>query len=541
MKSRQRIIIGLHTDCVRVSVVRQGKIVVQSTSWIEEPASHDAWEDGLHAFDVPLRRALKNAGITSNCLAEVVYESPTAAVGASATKAAGVQTALLELEARGAVDLTVQPHASWVVGTSDANESLAVAVTDSPLTLDTLMRWVERAGLTMKLGVPIEAVGVGGALTLHASSIECGPRVTAFLGDWCSGVVVASDEGVRFVRSSPLNGDALAHAMAGIDEGVDTLLPDRALDLLHAHGLPDTDTPPVPNGVNAHEARAAIQPLLQRAAVDLRQSMRFGLAKDDADRVVLHAGGEATKIVGLVPLVAEMLGIERVSAGSSREISNVLTALDRLGLVPDERLDQTKSSRLRKALWIGTAAALGVSAAQWFIATDEASMAQASLSQLQSGASGMELLDERRQRVEAHEQLLTHVNRAVAYSAEFGPRWPGWLVDLAERCPERIVVLGMSGTRSENDVGNVTLNGVVLPEGFGDEPIATADAAEDANPEDGTHVLRSLIASLEESPLVEDVELGSTRRGTAMGEGSTSFALTVRLRSAPAVAEVDDE
>ncbi len=553
MKNRQRIIIGVHADAIRVQTLRAGKIAKRSCVRVVNVNASDAWEDGLRAYDDALSKALEDTGVSAPCEARVVYEAPTAAVSAGLTNAsgrAGADAALIELETRGGADLSIQPHASWVVGSCEDNKALCVAVTDTALTLDTLTRFLERAGVEMLSCTPSEAVGLAGALSLHRDSAVSGPRLCAWFGEWSSGVVVASSEGVRFVRSSPLTLDALVHAMTGIGDHDNTLTSDDAFELLSEFGIPDADSntrwPEQLRSLNVHAARAAIQPLLQRTAVDLRQSLRFGLGKDEMEHASMHVGGQASRIGGLLPLVSELLGVSQPHEAHFDDEAHTLSAIDRLALVDPDRLSHTKAKAVRKALWIGSAIAIGVSVGQGMMAMDEGAGARESLVALRSGSTSIEAIQQRDAVIIAKETLIGSVDRAITTSAGFGPRWPGWLIDLADRRPERIVVLGMSLSREESDAGLVTMNGAVIPQAFMDaatESTAAPEGTEDAEPEVVTtdrqmDLLSGFIASLEASPLVAGVELGPTRRGSALGADATSFQLTVTLRAAPTLADL---
>ena len=540
MKKTQRIIIGVHTDAIRVLVVRSGKVVrsVRIASKVDQAAN--AWEDGLRAYEDALEQALEEAGVSTPCEARVVYDSPTAAISAGLTPMPGqpgAQAALLELETRGGADLSLQAHASWVLGGEQDGSGYAVAVTDSPLTLDTLGRFCERAGVTMISATPAEAVGLSGALAMYARAPRGESSVCAWFGTWCAGVVVANEAGVRFVRSSPLTFDALTNTL----KVVRSLDEDRAARLINTVGIPGSEQagalPESCSGVDLHDARASIQPLLQRTAVDLRQSLRFGLGKDQMEQAVIRAGGQGADVAGLLPLIGELLNVRHEHDRTFDEHAHLVGCLDRLRLLDDERSEAGGAGRVQRALWIGAAAALGVSVAQGLRAMDEASREETALQALRSGAASMESILAREETLERIETTVARVERAAHTSAGFGPRWTGWLVDLAERCPERIVVLGMSGTRNQDDAGIITINGAIAPHGMLEVDPSLAGES-DSTPQ--MSLLTDFIASLKDSPLVETVELGPTRRGSALGEDATSFEITVSLRSAPTVAEVND-
>lgn len=519
MKSKERIIVGLHSDRVRVCVVRNGSTVREAWSHADTTESNP-WDDALRAYDTPLRDALERAQVAGAKTVDVIYDAPTAAVSAGPVPASGregAESALLDLETRGAADLSVQPHSAWCV-----RDRLCVAVTDSNLTIDIIERLLERADLTVRLALPVEAVGLSGALALHACVDNGTPRVTALLGHWASGVVVSSEDGVRFVRSSPLTTDALGHSLTGIGDDENALSPIDAASLLERFGVPDVkEQQTFGDEIRSHEARAALQPLLQRAAVDLRQSMRFGLSREDQERVSVTFGGDAAKIGRVVEIVADLIDADQHSQQSFDETSHTVACLDALGLTPEDRASRARTGRLMRAVWGGAGVALAVSVMQGVMAQASLSQTQDVIARMQSGSSGMEQMAVRQQAVDKQQQTLARLDRAIANSAGFGPRYPGWLVDLAELRPDGVVVLGMNASRNEGDGGLVNITGAV----YETETIQASDA---------TDVLRSFLDALEASPLVADVALGSTRRGTALGGESTGFQLTVRLRSAPA-------
>ncbi|MEM1422879.1 MAG: hypothetical protein AAGH64_02640 [Planctomycetota bacterium] len=540
MKKTQRIIIGVHTDAVRVLVVRSNSVVRSARVSVDNDGPTGAWEDGLRGYEDALAHALDEAGVSTPCEARVVYDSPTAAISAGPTPTPGkpgANAALLELETRGGADLSLQSHASWVLGSEPDGTGYAVAATDSPLTLGTLAQFCERSGVTMLSAAPSEAVGLSGALSMYARSPHGQSRVCAWFGTWCAGVVVANPSGVRFVRSSPLTFDALTNSIKGLRQ----LDEAAAVRLLNSVGVPGSRDAIEPverlTQADMHDVRASLQPLLQRTAVDLRQSLRFGLGKDDMEQALIRAGGEASQIAGLIPLLAELLGVRHECDRSIDEHAHLVECLDRIRLQDDERAESRAAGRVKRAIWVGAAAALGVSVAQGLLAADEASREQASLQALRSGATSMESILAREEAVQRIETTVSRVERAAHRSAGFGPRWTGWLVDLAERRPERVVVLGMSGMRDKADAGVFTMTGAIVPEGAVE---GGGLAGADEGSESQMSLLTSFIATLEESPLVETVELGPTRRGSALGEDATGFELTIALRAAPTLAEATD-
>ena len=98
------------------------------------------------------------------------------------------------------------------------------------------------------------------------------------------------------------------------------------------------------------------------------------------------------------------------------------------------------------------------------------------------------------------------------------------------------MILGMSGTRNADEAGVVMMTGAIVPEAIARET-GTLDPDDTSTQIDH---LNAFISSLKQSPLVETVELGPTRRGSALGEDATSFELSVTLYAAPTIAEVHD-
>ncbi len=493
-----------------------------ASAWI--PGDSQAnWDSGLRTIDEHLEAALASAGVAPGASVDVVYSSDTATITAGPAPgkpAQAVQTVLLELEQHSGADLSIQPHGATVIGSGTAAH--CVAVTDPASTLDTLYRWCERAGVRMRRAIPAESVGLVGALREHLSKPAHGAALSLWIGDGASGVVLSGESGIRFVRSSSLTGDALRRALTAANSRAQAerrLTAEEADSVLMTVGVPDPDAEASVPGFSNTELRAAMQPLVQRACVDLRQSLRFGLTAEEQRSVELTLCGPASRIPGLAGFIGGVLGVAVTQQGTPSDTPLACEVLDSIGLEPSNSAGSGTDSRTAKALWAGAAAGLALSVGQFF--WHSAAAEQATEASAQLAASAEQVENDKASEAALQREMLTQrrLDAAIAQHTGFGPRWPGWFVDLAQRTPTGVVLLGMNALREQGDAGAITLTGVVTP-----------GEIEGANENER---LRRFLEGLADSPLVASVELGTTRRGTVLGEGSTSFQLTVMLSAAP--------
>ncbi len=302
---------------------------------------------------------------------------------------------------------------------SEGRRAHVVAAADCDASLEAIQALVESAGLQLEGAVPIQAATAvcGFARAAHgdaaaAENHDCsggaqgsgsGPRAHLHLGEAGAFLLIrdvprepdATGE-IRFTRSIPIGTTSLAAALVqralsqASDENEQQNEPSHEKGLAHRldieaaqcalyeFGLPDTpDAKHEPTGLTARDVLPLLQPLVQRLVVELRQSLRFALEATERSRVVLIVSGAGAAVPGLAAALGRELGIavipERRGASapfhpswsgfdlfeaSCAWLSGASLSIKELGLQPNELVVRSFTSRIRRGLWSGAAAAL---------------------------------------------------------------------------------------------------------------------------------------------------------------------------------------
>ncbi|MBC7771287.1 MAG: hypothetical protein H7210_02210 [Pyrinomonadaceae bacterium] len=265
---------------------------------------------------------------------------------------------------------------------------------DSDASASAVCNCVENAGL-----VPIRLVPASAAM-LHAAASMVLNRCAA---NTCSLVLWIGEQGSVIAAGGPHRLALARFFPTGIETLVDSLSrpqPFKGTDSLHAlmtrpaaremlfsTGIPHSDENQDPSSEKAAAITIPLlRPVLQRLAVETRQSLRFGLSKEEREgaRIVLAGPGAAIRNL------AEALGSENSDAHivgafeyaesephSSQTASTNAPTLAPvvLDLLPESFKSALRVRQLRRAMWIGVAAA-GIAVAADGIQTRLALMEQ---------------------------------------------------------------------------------------------------------------------------------------------------------------------
>jgi len=498
---------------------------------LEPSAWEDARQDGFATLDRPLAEALRALNVQPRrASVRVTYraESAIAEVFASpASPRAAIDAARLALEAAAPFPLHDNAFALAHLhrdAAGDAPQSHTLAVADTSTTLCALSEWLARAGLTLESSAPAIAHTIRHALDLALAQPT----------EHTSAVLLLSEHDAVFLAASPAS--ATLHFVRQIPVGLETFLApltrtiaraaprtpltltrEQARRYLLNTGIPPHDAEPDAETTLApRETLPLLQPALQRLAVEIKQSLRFGLSDDTRDKAILCVAGLATSIPNLESRLAELAGasIKPLAHPDERfndPVARVLAApLPDFALRTPEAGARVASRRLAQALYAGSAAASLLLLADAAITDHAVTNARLRLDIASEQASSIVLPDAAPEARELADAVALAV-RDISEADAARPDWPAFLAELSRRLPKGVRVLAFSGSAEEEIVANVET--------------AVIDAAPSRSP------LRDTIASLQSCPLVRQIDLGPTLRDPETGQ--LRVTLHVALWPAP--------
>jgi hypothetical protein len=249
-------------------------------------------------------------------------------------------------------------------------------------------------------------------------------RAAAVLWLGPSGTVLAGGSGSMYTFARVLSAgydmlvDAV-HRAAAVTPGLDL---SASASRLMSEGIPSRGSM-MGADLPADRVLLHLQPVLQRLAIELKQSLRFGLPEGEANRVELLLAGEGARIPGLASALSTMIE----TSARVYDPGTVLNAAD-LVLVPPS----VKRSAARRQLAV--AAVLGLAAAGTAVGAD-AAWSRGELERVRAEIDNNKALLVRAETDRAgHERLraLTHeLGRLDALIAGTLGTKPSWAASLA--------------------------------------------------------------------------------------------------------------
>jgi Tfp pilus assembly PilM family ATPase/Tfp pilus assembly protein PilN len=383
------VAIELLSDRMDVAAIRSGHVVGSRRITVSLPAEPISWVKAVRGLSTQLAAAVRDLGIPKGT-ARVLYRSPTQTVDLasfdlrSADQACAAATLptveALPYQLNSAVIETVAvgrdasgPQRRWHV----------VVAADRIDVVRALVEMVEAAGLMFESATPMDAAIM--SKLIRQALRHAGPQHGwLHFGQNSSFFILGGGGRVRFKRSIGLGVETVVQSLARPirvpDEEAVQLDQETARLVLHEHGIPETDEVVVARArLTRQHIMPQIQPVLQRYVVELRQSLRFGLPEDDRKAIEITVTGPGGTIPGLIELMGWELQLKfavdpryavynyREPAGPGSELRDAAEdtrLLSYLSLQPQATAQVRQMTRLRKWLWCGAAATMGL------IATD---------------------------------------------------------------------------------------------------------------------------------------------------------------------------
>ncbi|MFG0258188.1 MAG: PilN domain-containing protein [Phycisphaerales bacterium JB043] len=265
-----------------------------------------------------------------------------------------------------------------------------------------------------------------------------------------------------------------------------------------------------------------IQPVLQRIFVEIKQSLRFGVAREKLEHASISIIGPGANIPRLDELLADHLDInvsrspslraEQISEDLERALSVVTTLGERrprATLISTQRTRTLTLRNVRKGLVVGTLAAsllIVVNSAFQFL---DATRAKERIVELRPQLSAVE---EARFQFEQSDQLFAQLEQMrgeLRARLDSRPSWSVFLHSLAESVPPSIQITEMRAD-SQGNTPSVRLEGVEYQS-------------------ETRNAIQAFLSTLQESPLVDHVTLGGTHRTETERGDARQFTLTITL------------
>jgi Tfp pilus assembly protein PilN len=437
MAQTPQVIVHLSGDRLTLGVLRGGEVVTVRSAPVRGLTEPSAWAGAVEGAGPALGALVEQAGVRGATVC-VVYASPTDTAGvfayplaqrvpASGAEALASVRELAKLPPdQGAGDwqvLHVDPHAE---GDRDGGARRHVlAAVDTDAACEQIERLVEGAGLQVGQSVPEQALTLLDAVDAVLSGDERGTRIVVRLGERASVLAASTDGRLRVVRPLSVGLSHLVEAIArrvraAVGEGLGGAAPESAgeepaLRLLQTHGIPDPDQVIDPaRGLSGQTLLPLLMPVLQHLALEVRQTLRFGLSDAERAAARITLTGPGAGVPGLDGVLGRLLGGTTPVASAAPDGPGRGPRRPDLGwrAIPVCRVNlrsrraeaRLTAQRVRTGLTVGTLAALAGVGVLWGVAESEVRSERQHLAAVLSRAGAAEeaaALAQRARRAEA--------------------------------------------------------------------------------------------------------------------------------------------
>lgn len=505
----------------KIVIAPSGVSAQSREGWVRQALDPSGWEEivaaGFALLESPLREVVAQAGLTGRPV-EVHYESPNAVVEMltlplpyAEARAAG---ALRIRESLGSgenscVAITRVPRQD-----SERSSTTLLMTADRPASAEAIAAVTARAGARPDLLVPLRTTTLRSAIAASLAISGSRTCTVMWMDRHATAVAGGVDGQCRFARSLSAGCDLLVEAFRRAAREVGGCDHARASDLLFRAGLPRRDQV-VDEALLLKGDRVIplIQPALQRLAIEIKQTLRFGLPEGEASRATVTLAGPGAAI----PLLAETLGgliettvhrLDPATEAASRTIESGMS----LGFTPRAVEERRARRGLISAIAVGAAAAALAVGLDGVWTEQEVGRLRSRISENQG----------RIQRASADASLQSGLDAAAGRLAKLDA-----LADAtigSQTCwtaaMKLISSLEIPGLEIQELAGALTPDGPVLtlrgliPAGEGrDGPLA------------------AMLSKLSAAPLASRVQVGAARGVETDGGARTQFTVTMTLKT----------
>lgn len=547
-----RVVVELSPSRLDVTVLRAGAPAETRSTRFDRVEWPTNLADALRELEAPLQALVQELKV-AGAAATVIYSTPGSVCSVTSCAAnAGLgnaeQAATLALSNIADFPLDGSPHDTSVVllekpAKADANAPLNVpqmhvlSAADSELRASAIAEVIKNAGLRLERLVPVDAVMLQHAVSLATGATTSADMQTAvlWLGEHSSVLAVGSPGRLAFVRSVSAGVESLAEALTrpirplaelGDTAQQITLTRSQARALLASAGVPAPDQrfADYPS-ITGASILPHLQPILQRLAIEIKQSLRFGIAENARQKVQFRVAGVGAGIANLSDVLARQAALttaqippERASSFAPIRPHECLDLAGRSGinLLPSSLRVSMSVGRMRKALFAGAALAAALVAGEFTLTRVELHHERAKLASLAAKTASLEASTRDRENTLARRNQLTTIESRMRETLPDAPPWPVMLTLLANETPTPMRLTDLELTTVDG-AGKVNARGYIL----------YADAADPAG------LINRYITSLSSIPVVSSARLGATSRGGSRGSDIQSFEIQINVLPLP--------
>lgn len=426
--------------------------------------------------------------------------------------------------------------------------SHSLAMVEQEATCELLADWVGSCGLSVRAMLPVNAGPITATLREltalgRTGGTDAAARATLWMGEHESFLAVGGPTGLALFRPLGLGVESLVEVLQRPIQprtpGASAVTIDRAQarSIIERCGVPLAgDVVDARGDLAGSGVLPLLSPVLQRCAVEIKQSLRFGLAEKDRTGLVVTVTGPGAAIPRLAEVLSGLCQSPVEAAGTASENTSAargnIAALRRCpeltaSILPSGMLGEQLAARARRSLRVGLAAAMVMACgyAGWsYLALGSARLhAQA----IGLAASTAKASDEQRRASVAAAGAVRRAGGSVAEAMGSSSAWGGVLSALAHVTPEHTTLTGLELGDTEPALGPTARLTCAMK--------ASDDAAFASQ-------LRAYITTLEALPGVAGVRMGGTSRagGSARSDRPVvydvfSFDLTLTLVRLPYV------
>lgn len=527
---------------LQAGVWRAGALSPVHTVTFDESIWEGAWKEGLRPLDAALREALGALGGDATTHPTIgFYHSPTAVADVFTFPGGGrasAEAALLALGESAGFPLDENPHDHCLLKTDPATtgadgttldkQAHRLIAADTDEGASAVTSWLERAGLRVKAIAPISAAHIKTLIDEASGTDHTGATIMLRVGEHRSQLAASIGGRLRLVRHVSLDLQTLTQALtlpmtvrsaAGPSEA--RLSRDEARAMLFRAGIPGKDKViDESRGLTGAAALPLLQPVLQRAIVEMRQSLRFGLEEQEREGARLVVIGPGSAVPNLGEMLGALLSLKAeppACPGEHRtDLEDAGAHASTLGinLLPRGAVVTQGVRRVRMALVAGAACAAayaGIDAAVTWHQTRELAGEIESLREPTERAR--EYL-EKREKAAERDKRMSRLRRAIDGALGEAAPWSAWMEDLATLTPRSVKLRDITMT-ADSGAAKCEVRGEISPD------------------ETGRAEIGPFVSALEKSVLVSNVSLGGTQRSGG-GDGIVEFQTSVTLWRLPA-------
>lgn len=392
-------------------------------------------------------------------------------------------------------------------------------------TLDRLVTFVERAGMR---GEGVSTLALTHAVVV-SRTVSARPCLVCDLGEHESIVALGEDDAVPLFRPFNVGVASLVDVYTRVLEQTGVEDPHlKSRDHVFRFGVPGrNDVLDDSIGLTGRDVLPILQPVLQRLAVEIKNTIRFGLEGRDTDSLRVELTGPASAIPGLARVLSSLLDTEITAPGNTDAAETTAPTLAQCveaaggvdnPLRPFRLIHQNEQSRLKKLIRVGALAAVVALGVEALITYGQIRGTSAELDALAPRLTEVRAFSDQSAEAVTLADELEAVRAAIDERIGDVVPWAAALNTIASSIADNTKLTDCRGFR-ESGAAWYRLGGEV----------------ELASPEDRT--LGTLLDTLEKSDLIDRVVLESARIENRQEGAVQRFLVRLRLVTRPAAPE----